>query len=73
MRPSSRSISFEEAGCDIIRVAVLDKKAAESLAEIKRQISIPLVADIHFHYRLALIAAEQGVDKIRTNPGQHRR
>ena len=60
---------LEEAGCDIIRVAVLDKKAAESLGEIKRQIKIPLVADIHFHYRLALIAAEQGVDKIRTNPG----
>ncbi len=60
---------LEEAGCDIIRVAVLDKKAAESLGEIKRQINIPLVADIHFHYRLALIAAEQGVDKVRTNPG----
>lgn len=60
---------LEEAGCDIVRVAVLDKKSAESLGEIKRQIKIPLVADIHFHYRLALIAAEQGVDKIRTNPG----
>jgi (E)-4-hydroxy-3-methylbut-2-enyl-diphosphate synthase len=60
---------LEEAGCDIARVAVLDQKAAESLGEIKRQIAIPLVADIHFHYRLALIAAEQGVDKIRTNPG----
>ena len=60
---------LEEAGCDIIRVAVLDKEGAESLGEIKRQIKIPLVADIHFHYRLALIAAEQGVDKIRTNPG----
>ncbi len=60
---------LEEAGCDIIRVAVLDKRAAESLGEIKRQIGIPVVADIHFHYQLALIAAEQGVDKIRTNPG----
>lgn len=60
---------LEEVGCDIVRVAVLDKQAAESLGEIKRQINIPLVADIHFHYRLALIAAEQGVDKVRTNPG----
>lgn len=60
---------LEEAGVDIIRVAVLNKEDAQSLGEIKRQINVPLVADIHFHYRLALIAAEQGVDKIRTNPG----
>ncbi len=61
--------ALEKAGCDIVRVAVLNKDAANSLAEIKNQISIPLIADIHFHYRLALIAAEQGVDKVRTNPG----
>lgn len=61
--------SLEKAGCDIVRVAVLNKDAAESLGEIRSQIHIPLVADIHFHYRLALIAAQQGVDKIRTNPG----
>ncbi len=61
--------ALEAVGCDIVRVAVLNKEDAQSLGEIKRQIAIPLVADIHFHYRLALIAAEQGVDKIRTNPG----
>jgi len=58
-----------EAGCDIVRVAVLDMVDAKSLGEIKKQISIPLVADIHFDYRLALEAINQGVDKIRLNPG----
>ncbi len=57
------------AGCDIVRVAVPDMDAARALGAIKAQISIPLVADIHFDYRLALEAAEQGVDKIRINPG----
>ncbi|HEX2948180.1 MAG TPA: flavodoxin-dependent (E)-4-hydroxy-3-methylbut-2-enyl-diphosphate synthase [Armatimonadota bacterium] len=64
---------LEEAGCDIIRVAVPDTKAALALGEIKRQIHIPLVADIHFNHRLALIAIEQGVDKLRLNPGNLRR
>lgn len=58
-----------DAGCEIVRVAVLDMVDAKSLGEIKRQISIPLVADIHFDYRLALEAIHQGVDKIRLNPG----
>jgi len=58
-----------EAGCEIVRVAVLDMVDAKSLGDIKRQISIPLVADIHFDYRLALEAIHQGVDKIRLNPG----
>lgn len=58
-----------ETGCELVRVAVPDKRAAKNLAEIKRQISIPLVADIHFDYQLALIAIEQGVDKLRLNPG----
>ncbi|UCD17201.1 MAG: flavodoxin-dependent (E)-4-hydroxy-3-methylbut-2-enyl-diphosphate synthase [Candidatus Zixiibacteriota bacterium] len=58
-----------EAGCDIIRVAVPDDEAASKLAEIKSKISIPLVADIHFKYKLALEAIRQGVDKIRINPG----
>ncbi len=57
------------AGCDIVRVAVPDMDAAKAIGAIKAQISIPLVADIHFDYRLALEAAEQGVDKIRINPG----
>ncbi len=57
------------AGCDIVRVAVPDLEAARAIGAIKAQIPIPLVADIHFDYRLALEAAEQGVDKIRINPG----
>jgi (E)-4-hydroxy-3-methylbut-2-enyl-diphosphate synthase len=56
-------------GCDIIRVAVPTMEAAEAIREIKKQISIPLVADIHFDYRLAIAAMENGADKIRINPG----
>lgn len=61
--------SLTKAGCDIIRCAVPDMEAARALAEIKKQISIPLVADIHFDYRLAIAAMENGADKIRINPG----
>lgn len=57
------------AGCDIIRCAVPTMEAAEALTEIKKQIRIPLVADIHFDYRLAIAAMEHGADKIRINPG----
>ncbi|HLW61097.1 MAG TPA: flavodoxin-dependent (E)-4-hydroxy-3-methylbut-2-enyl-diphosphate synthase [bacterium] len=57
------------AGCEIVRVAVPDKAAAAVLGKIKARISIPLVADIHFDYRLALAALEAGVDKLRLNPG----
>ncbi len=57
------------AGCEIIRCAVPDMEAAAALAEIKKQITIPLVADIHFDYRLAIAAIENGADKIRINPG----
>ncbi|WP_455718301.1 flavodoxin-dependent (E)-4-hydroxy-3-methylbut-2-enyl-diphosphate synthase [Anaerosporobacter sp.] len=60
---------LEAAGCDIIRCAVPTMEAALALKDIKKQISIPLVADIHFDYRLALAAIESGVDKIRINPG----
>ena len=60
---------LEEAGCDVVRVAVPDMIAAECLGEIKRGINIPLVADIHFDYKLALKAIEEGVDGIRINPG----
>lgn len=56
-------------GCDIIRVAVPGMEAANAIAEIKKQISIPLVADIHFDYRLAIASIEAGADKIRINPG----
>src|SRR6266852_540559 len=61
--------SLEVAGCDIVRCAVPVREAAEKLSEIRRQIRIPLVADIHFNYKLALIALEQGVDGLRLNPG----
>lgn len=60
---------LEKAGCEIVRVAVPDEKAAHALRKIKDQIHIPLVADIHFHYRLAILACENGADKIRINPG----
>jgi (E)-4-hydroxy-3-methylbut-2-enyl-diphosphate synthase len=63
---------LEEAGCEIIRAAVPDMEAAEALGEIRRQINIPLVADIHFHYQLALRALESGVDCLRLNPGNIR-
>src|SRR5213592_3752612 len=62
--------SLEAAGCDIVRCAVPVREAAEKRGEIKRQIHIPLVADIHFNYKLALIALEQGVDGLRLNPGK---
>jgi (E)-4-hydroxy-3-methylbut-2-enyl-diphosphate synthase len=62
-------LKLEQAGCDIIRVAVPTMEAAEAIREIKKQIHIPLVGDIHFDYRLAIAAIENGVDKIRINPG----
>lgn len=62
-------LALEEAGCQIIRVAVPTMEAAEAIREIKRYIHIPLVADIHFDYRLAIAAIECGADKIRINPG----
>ena len=58
-----------DAGCEIIRVAVLDKQAAQSIGEIKKGIKIPIIADIHFDYRLAIEAINQGVDALRLNPG----
>lgn len=60
---------LEEAGCDIVRVAVPDIKAAKNIAKIKSSVNIPIIADIHFDYKLALEAIEQGVDGIRINPG----
>lgn len=63
---------LEEAGCEIIRSAVPDMEAAQAISEIKKQIHIPLVADIHFHYQLALECAAGGVDCLRLNPGNLR-
>ncbi|MGB9630341.1 MAG: flavodoxin-dependent (E)-4-hydroxy-3-methylbut-2-enyl-diphosphate synthase, partial [Thermodesulfobacteriota bacterium] len=60
---------LEEAGCEIVRVAVLDEEAAQAISKIKKGIKIPLIADIHFHPRLALKAMEFGADGLRVNPG----
>lgn len=60
---------LEKAGCEMVRVAIFDKEDASAIADIKKQIHIPLIADIHFDYRLALLAIENGIDKIRINPG----
>ena len=62
-------LRLERAGCEIIRAAVPTMEAARALKEIKEQIHIPLVADVHFDYRLAIAAMENGADKIRINPG----
>ena len=62
-------LRLEEAGCDIIRVAMPDMAAAQAVGRIRRAIHIPLVADIHFDYKLALECVRQGIDKIRINPG----
>lgn len=62
-------LRLEEAGCQLVRVTVNNEEAAAAIKEIKKQIHIPLVADIHFDYRLALKAIENGIDKVRINPG----
>lgn len=60
---------LEEAGCEIVRMAIPDRQAAEALRDIRSSVAVPLVADIHFDYRLALMAIEAGIDKLRINPG----
>ena len=65
----AQAVALEEAGCEILRAAIPDKDAVRLIPAIKERVSIPLVADIHFDYRLALEALEAGVDKIRINPG----
>ncbi len=60
---------LEVAGCEIVRVAIVDQEAADAIKKIKKEIRIPLVADIHYDYRLALACIENGIDKIRINPG----
>ena len=62
-------LRLEEAGCEIVRCTVPDEEAASAIAKIKKQIHIPLVADIHFDYKMAIAAMENGADKIRINPG----
>ena len=61
--------ALEDAGCDLVRLAVPTMEAAAAIREIKRSIHIPLVADIHFDYRLAIASMEAGADKVRINPG----
>lgn len=61
--------ALQQAGCELVRVAIFDKEDAYAIKEIKKGIHIPLVADIHFDYKLALIAIESGIDKVRINPG----
>ena len=61
--------AMRAAGADIIRLAVPDERSARAIDAIKEQVDVPLVADIHFDYRLALLCAERGIDKIRINPG----
>ena len=62
-------LSLEEAGCEIVRSSVYNEDCVKAISAIKKRIHIPLVADIHFDYRLAIGAMEQGVDKLRFNPG----
>ena len=62
-------LALEKAGCELVRVAIPDMAAADAVGEIKKRIHIPLVADIHFDYRLALRVMELGIDKVRINPG----
>ena len=62
-------LELENAGCELIRVSVPDERSAYAIEKIKNKIHIPLVADIHFDYKLALMAIDRGIDKIRINPG----
>ncbi|HEY4534083.1 MAG TPA: flavodoxin-dependent (E)-4-hydroxy-3-methylbut-2-enyl-diphosphate synthase [Fusobacterium sp.] len=62
-------LDLEEAGCELVRMTINTKEAARAIPAIKKRVHIPLVADIHFDYRLALLAIEQGIDKLRINPG----
>ena len=64
-----QAMALEKAGCEIIRAAIPNEEAVALIPAIKEQVSVPLVADIHFDYRLALMAVEAGIDKIRINPG----
>lgn len=62
-------LELENEGCELVRVTVIDEEAAKAIKTIKKRVHIPLVADIHFDYRVALYAIENGIDKLRINPG----
>ena len=68
-RTVSQIRRLKDAGCEIVRLAVKDEKATRAFARIKEAVDIPIVADIHFNYKLALIAIEEGADAVRLNPG----
>lgn len=68
-KTSFQILALEKAGCEVVRVACLDEEDAKAIKEIKKRIHIPIVADIHFDYKIALTAIESGVDKLRINPG----
>ena len=68
-KTTEQILRLEAAGCEIIRCTVPNREAAEAIREIKKRIHIPLVADIHFDYKMAIAAMENGADKIRINPG----
>jgi len=68
-RTVEQILELEKAGCEIIRVACLDEEDAKAIKDIKAKIHIPIVADIHFDYKIALTAIDAGVDKLRINPG----
>ena len=60
---------LEAVGCQLVRMTINNIKAAEAIKEIKKRVNLPLVADIHFDYKLAILAIENGIDKLRINPG----
>lgn len=64
-----QSLALKDAGCDIVRLAVTDEKSLEVIRELKKQVDIPLVADIQFDYKMAIASIENGIDKVRLNPG----
>ena len=68
-KTAEQILRLEDAGCEIVRASVYDMNAAKAFGKIKEKISIPLVADVHFDYRLAIAAVENGADKLRINPG----
>lgn len=68
-KTTQQILALEKAGCELVRMAIFDKEDAMAIKEIKKNVHIPLVADIHFDYKLALLAIENGIDKIRINPG----
>ena len=68
----SQIVRLQDAGCELVRVAVPDEASAAAIAAIKRRVVIPVIADIHFNYRLAIASARSGADALQNQPWQHR-